>query len=375
MKRLRIVLVALHFAEYAAKLADALKATCDVMLVLYRENTTNELASDWQVGARIQLLVLDDARSLGEIVSNSRKLKLAIEQFEPDAVHYQEGIRDELVWAMVRCRRYPAVLTVHDPTPHSGADSIRMRFSRYRVYRTVVRRLCTAAIAHGSALVLELEKDQPHLKGRVFAIPHGPLGEECTVVRRSPPPPGIRLLFFGRINEYKGLPYFVEAVVDLRRRGYDVVGVVAGRGTDLERHRARMVDAGCFEVLDKYIPATEVPPLFVDARAVVLPYIDGTQSGVAAMALGYGKPVVATRVGSIPELVRDGINGLLVAPRDQDALNEALRKIVIDDELCASLGSGARTLQTGELSWANIASSTELVYRRAIESRQRESGR
>ena len=123
--------------------------------------------------------------------------------------------------------------------------------------------------------------------------------------------------------------------------------------------------AGCFEVRDRYIAAAEVDRLFIDAHAVVLPYTDGTQSGVAALALGYARPVLATAVGAIPELVREGINGLLVPPADAAALYAAGKALVTDAALRQRLSEGAMALAAGELSWAAIAESTEGWYAQA----------
>ena len=106
-----------------------------------------------------------------------------------------------------------------------------------------------------------------------------------------------------------------------------------------------MESAGCFEILDRYIPPEEISELFLESFAVILPYLDGTQSGVAAMALGFGRPVVATAVGSIPELVRNEENGLLVPPSDAVALTEAIERLLTDKDLWEQLAAGARRLK------------------------------
>lgn len=217
------------------------------------------------------------------------------------------------------------------------------------------------AIVHGAMLAKALEKECPWLVGKVQAIPHGPLGS-AEDQGTTNLPHDLRLLFFGRIHKYKGLAHFVDAVASLRRDGLPVIGVVAGTGSDLDLHRETMRTAECFEILDQYIPANQVPSLFQQARIVVLPYEDGTQSGVAALALGYARPVVATSVGSIPELVRDRVNGLLVPPNDAVALRNAIRSLLLNDKLWSKLVQGAATLRDGELSWTAIASKTLVAY-------------
>jgi glycosyltransferase involved in cell wall biosynthesis len=123
-----------------------------------------------------------------------------------------------------------------------------------------------------------------------------------------------------------------------------------------------MEEAGCFEILDRYIGAEEIPNLFLDSFAVVLPYVEGTQSGVAAMALGFARPVIASAVGSIPELVRSGENGLLVPPSDSIALSDAIETLLTDGQLWERLAAGASELRDGDLSWRSIADKTIDVY-------------
>lgn len=362
--RPRVALIALHFAEYSANLAEALAADADVLLVLYRSNADNELGVGWEKSLnhpQLQVLVLERPHTPLAIVKNIFQLVSTLNGFAPSVIHYQEGNRDELLFSLPFFRSLPKVVTVHDPAPHSGVDAARHRYSRIRLYGFLMRRSADAAVVHGKLLATELERVCPWFAGKIAVIAHGPLGLRHAS-RLSQRPSGMRLLFFGRIHKYKGLGHFVAAVIRLHREGLAVVGVVAGAGSDLDEHRAAMAAAGCFEVLEGYIPSADVPKLFREARAVVLPYIDGTQSGVAAMALGFGCPVIATAVGSIPELVRNGQNGLLVAPADTAALTDAIRSVVLDDDLWDHLAQGGLDLREGELAWRSLGAQTLKVY-------------
>ncbi|MEP6877800.1 MAG: glycosyltransferase family 4 protein [Nitrosospira sp.] len=370
--RPRVALVALHFAEYATHLAMALAEKMDVLLVLYRDNAQSELGSNWTDRIKhssLTLLVMERPRSVFLIIRNTRRLVSAIKEFRPDVIHYQENPRDELILGLLLLSAIPTILTIHDPSPHSGVDTRRLRFSRFRLYRPLFRNAADIAITHGNLLANELVKVCPRFKGRVHAVPHGPLGSRVSSEATTRCAGEIRLLFFGRIHEYKGLRYFIDSVIILRNKGYPVIGVVAGRGSDLEPNRQRMEEEGCFEILERYISSEEIPNLFLDSCVVILPYIDGTQSGVAAMALAYARPVVASRVGSIPELVRHNENGLLVPPCDAMALAEAIEHVITDNELWERLAMGARMLRNGELSWNSIADTTIRIYNSVVEMR------
>jgi len=369
---MRILLLALHFAEYAASLARALAETGhEVSLAIYRSNAIAELGPaypDDLSAARVQVLSLDRPKTLPAALRNAQRIVRFYRQFRPDVVHAQETGRDEVAAALPFLLRRPFVLTVHDPAPHSGLDARRLRFARGRVYQSLQRRACAAAITHGETLRRSLVELTGMPEAKVFVIPHGPLGGSANLGQGEPGSGSCRLLFFGRVHAYKGLDAFIDAVKALRLKGCDVRGVVAGRGSDLDRHRTALSDQTAFELRDYYIPPTEVASLFSEAYAVVLPYRDGTQSGVAAMALGYGVPVVATAVGSIPEFVRDGVNGLLVQPGDHVALCDALARLVSDRPLRTRLHRGALELRDGCFSWASIAEKTLHVYQHTVQS-------
>jgi starch synthase len=360
----RVVLIALHFAEYATHLALALSGKWNVLLCVYQTNADNELGEDWPerfINNDVSVVAIENPHSIIAVIKNTAKIISVIAKFKPNVIHFQEGIRDEIIFMLPFFWSVPKVLTVHDPSPHSGTDAKRLLFSRHRLYRYFLRRSVDIVITHGDLMSTLLEKECPWLEGRVKQVPHGPLGAGCPLEIDSKSD-SLRLLFFGRINEYKGLRYFVEAVIRLREEGLPVTGVVAGRGNDLERHRSRMESTGYFEILDWYIPCVDISKLFLNARAVILPYTEGTQSGVAAMALFFCRPVVASAVGSIPELVRHNENGLLVPPTEVEALVQAIRSVITDKILWGNLSAGARRLRDTELSWESISVKTGLIY-------------
>ncbi|HHN94447.1 MAG TPA: glycosyltransferase, partial [Anaerolineae bacterium] len=138
--------------------------------------------------------------------------------------------------------------------------------------------------------------------------------------------------------------------------------VIAGRGESLARYRRMMVHPERFEVRDEYIPRADVPRLFQEAALVALPYVEASQSAVVPLAYAFGKPVVASAVGGLPEMVEDGQDGLLVPPRDSDRLAAAIVALLRDDERRRRMQAHIRLKVAGELSWDSIARSTLRVY-------------
>jgi len=365
---MRVAFLALHFAEYSAHLCRALAEQHDVLLLLYEDNARNELGArlaEEFCHPRLRIVQLRRPTGLTRVLTNARAIVSQVRSFAPDVVHMQEELRDELMLALPFLARYPLIMTIHDPINHSGQDAKRLRFSRFRLYRAIVRGRVDRVIAHGRTLVKAVEAGTPHLRGRVDSIPHGPLGPTGDLPPPSPPPVH-NFLFFGRIHEYKGLRYFVEAIQRMHRAGASVRGVIAGRGSDLKANLSVIAQTPSLFVVDeRYIDESEVRRLFRETTAAVIPYVDGTQSGVAAMAIGSGKPVVGSNVGSIPELVRHGINGLLVSPRDVEQLVKAM-SVLLDADQWTALACGACMLRSGELSWRSIAITTSSAYRAAM---------
>lgn len=356
---MRIALIAFHFAEYAYRLAYALAERHDVLLLLDHANSARELSTDAEYSApRLRIEAYPDyGLKNPRFLRNAWHIVRAVRRFSPDVVHFQEAPRDYLFAALPGLRRYPWVLTIHDHMPHSGRDAHDRR--RIVFYRKVMRRKADAVIVHGERIQNTLQMLMPFVK-RSFAIPHGILGGNTTSASR-PWEPG-NLLFFGRIEQYKGLACLIDAVAILQSKGVSVKVVIAGTGDDLDRHRQRIVGNPVFELREGFIPHTEIPGLFGRANAVVLPYTDATQSGVAAMAMRFGRPVIASDVGSIGEVVNHGANGLLVQPRDAGELAQAIEALVSDPLLSARLAEGALRTAREQLSWTAIAHKTAQVY-------------
>jgi len=368
----RICMLALHFAEYTSKLVRALSAHGPVLVVIYADTAVMDFGEDYApafAAEGVTLVALPKPRGVADVLRNTRRIVRAVKDFQPTVIHVQEALRDELPLSLPFLPAVPLVLTIHDPEPHSGQEARSFRFSRMRVYRWLVRKRADEAVVHGQVLVGIVEQHWPHLAGHVHVLANGPHGEMPAEAEQRAPDSG-QLLFFGRVYEYKGLGHFVRLVKSLHRAGVRMTGVVAGKGPDLAPYRDEMVAAGCFDVRDGHIPVSEVDALFRSCRVVVLPYTDATQSGVASLALGYCKPVVAHAVGAIPELVRDGVNGFLVEAGDAAGLQAAVTRVLNDDALYLHLSAGAKQLRDGELSWRVVAEGCMEIYRGAVERRR-----
>ncbi|MDR1376545.1 MAG: glycosyltransferase [Synergistaceae bacterium] len=144
-------------------------------------------------------------------------------------------------------------------------------------------------------------------------------------------------LFFGFIREYKGLKTLISAMPEIASSLPGCKLLIVG-DFDSRQSRDEYMDLlennGCRKnilLTDRYVPNDEVEKYFAACDLVVLPYDSATQSGIAQIAYGFEKPVVATDVGGLGEVVIDGKTGCVVPPKDPHSLASAVIKFFTEN--------------------------------------------
>jgi glycosyltransferase involved in cell wall biosynthesis len=176
------------------------------------------------------------------------------------------------------------------------------------------------------------------------------------------------LLFFGRIWPYKGLNYLLEAMPLIAEKIPQVKLIIAGKGESLQQYLSNGYDQSHLEIINDFIPLTDVAGLFQRSALSILPYIEASQSGVANLSYGMGVPVVASNIGGLGELVNSGKDGLLVPAGDVQALADAIICLLSDIPLQEKMRAAALERCQQDLNWSNIAAQTLQVYEQAIAS-------
>jgi len=118
----------------------------------------------------------------------------------------------------------------------------------------------------------------------------------------------------------------------------------------------------------RHIADEEVPAIFGACDLVVLPYRQVAMSGVLHLAYTFGKPVVASNVGSMAEVIRSGETGYLVDSADPSGLAEAMGRVVGSAEACEEMGRAARRM-ADEFSWESVARRLTEVYDKVLMGR------
>ncbi|MBA7511768.1 Alpha-maltose-1-phosphate synthase [subsurface metagenome] len=365
---MRIVLYAFDHIEYTIQLAEALSRLEEVMLMLPQHK------ADWFVEILGDDLNMESYRQ-PRLRYPTNLLTLygiikKINSFNPDIVHLQgEHPWLNLTLPFLR-RRYPLVITVHDVVLHVGDTKSRKIPSFVHKLST---RYADEIIVHGEKLKKQMMEKSNKLVNNVHVLPRGVNSIYKRFLKNEVREEDNLILFFGRIWEYKGLQYLIEAEPLITEKVPTAKIVIAGTGEDFRKYTRMMVHKEKFIVHNRLIPSSMVGQLFQKASVVVVPYIEASQSGIVPLAYAFKKPVVVTDVGSIPEVVDNGKTGYIVPPKDPEKLAEAIIDLLRDKEKRREMGENGYKKTEEELSWDNIAVKTIEVYKKALSDRCKSS--
>ena len=177
------------------------------------------------------------------------------------------------------------------------------------------------------------------------------------------------VLFVGLLVPVKGLDVLLDAMALIPEER--LLCVLVGDGPMKPELQARAQQSGLGERLlfAGQQPTRQVPVWLSAADVLVLPSRSEGRPNVVLEAQGCGLPVVATRVGGVPELIRDGEDGLLVPGEDPQALAAALVHLLADEDRRRALGRAARTrVESSGLTWEASARQVQAVYRELLQA-------
>jgi len=269
------------------------------------------------------------------------------------------------VMGLFRLRGRKIVVTVHNVRSHEHHALARW-MSR------LVLSLADRFIVHTQRNVRVLRKTSGIQVERIRVIPHGVMGvlaqgprlESTARQRLGLPAEGRTVLSFGAIRDYKGVDVLLDAAARLLGDLPDLKVMIVGRlWGDWEKYQERIrrhgLEEHVFLHLD-YVPAAEVPGYFEAADLVVLPYRRfHAQSGVGMAALAFGKPLLVSDVGGLPDLLGDP--GQALPPGDARALAEGIRRAFTEPGLLARMRADSLR-QAEKFQWDTIAQQTLDLY-------------
>jgi glycosyltransferase involved in cell wall biosynthesis len=288
-----------------------------------------------------------------------QKLSKKIRKFNPDILHLQgDGVWESVLLRMLS--ELPLINTVHDPVKHIDQRNLL----NLALQRDTIRR-ARGWVTHSEGLKDIFLKHFRADPARVLVHPIGIYDYYTHFIPRDAQREKT-ILFFGELRRNKGCDILLRAFKSLELPGWSMI--VAGLGKGLDDERALMVYLG--ERLDfrpGFIQDAETADLFSRAGIVALPYRHGSQSGVLAIAAAFGCPVLATRTGSLPELVQHCKQVFFVEPENETDLRQGLLALALDKSLRAELGRGLNKQAQAAWNWKGIAERSMAFYEHILD--------
>jgi glycosyltransferase involved in cell wall biosynthesis len=311
-------------------------------------------------------------RNMALAVSQYIRFLSALHRFRPRIVHLHTSqgvawLKDTffvLVGKLCRCR---IVLHVH------AADFDELYANNARLVQCYTRRVMGLADA-----VIAVSAEWRRRLAQIVPIERVSTFRNCIMVDAVVPPfsyrstNGPKALFLGSIGPRKGAFDLLEAMGRLKSNGTTLYLWVAGyeeRDGDLERALTRVRELQLADMcqLVGTVRGERKNQLLSEASLFVLPsYNEGLPMAILE-ALAAGLAIIATPVGGIPELVKDGYNGFLVSPGDLDALSEKLGTLASDPQLRGLMGQRSREIAEQKLNVNSYVGRLVALYESLVD--------
>ncbi|MEY8200436.1 MAG: glycosyltransferase [Colwellia sp.] len=280
---------------------------------------------------------------------------------------FQYGALELFTCMTLRLFGLSIIATIHDVESFSsGKVSF---FQRY------VLSACSHFIVHNAFSKSELEDTLSlvRLVRPINVIPHGNYksfvqsrDKESSRLALGLPANCDVLLFFGQIKEVKGLDILLDAFAKVKSKKRNVVLVIAGKTwkTDFIKYEKKIQSLGLeSDVVThiRYIPDQDVGNYYSASDIVLLPYKKIYQSGVLLMAMSYAKPVIASDLPPMQEIIIDGENGFLFESENSGSFADVILRALSSN--LASVGNSANNTMEGDFSWESVAKKHIEVYK------------
>jgi glycogen(starch) synthase len=310
-------------------------------------------------------IVEHDVERITQVRQRVAALKRA---FEPDLVHhYLIGPSTLFLRYTANVHPAPLLVTLHR---RFGGHEPHLPIDRDTLSRSTL--LSADWVVACSATVLsEARRLVPQISPVSSAIPNA---IECAPVDQEPLPiHSPRLLCVGRLVRVKGFDLALRALAALVDRFPRARLIVAGDGAERAALQEQAATLGVADAVDfrGWVEPNDVPALNNTATMLLMPSRDEGLPLVALQASQMARPVVATRVAGVPEVVVDGETGVLVEPEDSVALARAIAFLLDHPQAARRMGEAARKRARDVFGWERHVDAYDALYRRLNSSGSR----
>ena len=291
-----------------------------------------------------------------------RKVANLINSYNPDIV-YSSCIFP--FWTLcnnkIECKN--KVLGIHDVSLHSYKFSLAKHWTQYNKERWIRRfeNIFTFSINQHNLL-----KEKFHKESSMVGMSYKYFGNSN--LEPQPIQQGVKILFFGRIDKYKGLDLLIQTLEELKLQGVKNLNLtIAGKGNSWEDCKGLIKSPELYNLKIRFIDNSEIPDLMSSHHFLVLPYRNATQSGPLVTALGYNIPVIAPDFGCFSDTLNNEASVLY----QQGNLIEALRIVSKMDEVDYLRKRNAMNSLRENYSEEKIANNYILAYKKILNEGKR----
>lgn len=283
----------------------------------------------------------------------SYKIHQYITKINPDVIILDNYMLTYFL-SILRYRK-KMMMVVHDPFLHSGENFLIDRYLR-KIYFKLIDFKILLNESQRDDFIKHYNQDKTKIFTSFLSI-YEYLA--CFKTGKKPDVAQFNVLFFGRISPYKGIKYLLDAFIILvkEKKYLDITLTIAGSGNfDFEIEEYKKYPQ--ITILNNYIDPEVLADLINQSSVVVCPYTDATQSGVVMSSYAFKKPVIATNVGGLPEMVENKKTGLIIEPQSSQAIYEAIVELYNNKILLQEMSENIeKTYFSGEKSWNASAES------------------
>jgi glycosyltransferase involved in cell wall biosynthesis len=356
-------------------LVPALAERDDVDCVTVLRFHNGDAATDYRrEGPKVEVFYLRSQgrlRTISRSFLDVRKARRLAAQLNPDVVHGQEiGVYGDIA---MRCSPNCAVtvhgITLADASADALDDSSLSGRLRDKLIRNLERRVLRRAKVVISISKYDADMLDVPIQGTRVSIPNATAPEFFALAPSGPTEP--RLLFAGVFTPRKNPAGLVDAFARVRMTVPEARLSLIGPQPDANYAklvRDRVTDLGLQDSVDivDQVDNERLRHEIATARAVVLFSRQETLPTIIAQAMAAGKPVLASRVGGVPEMVGDCETGFLVESDDEATLADRMAKLLVDQDLSLRLGQRGHEVALERFTAAAVAEMTVEAYRKAM---------
>lgn len=290
---------------------------------------------------------------------------------KPQIVHYN-WIRlpkmDYLFIRYLKSKNIKVIYTAHNFLPHNSED--RFFKDYFKIYKSIDI-IITLTEYVKNLIVQKMGVSEE----KIIVVPHVNYAPIVQFYCKNPNVKEAKknveqktILFFGSISPYKGLDILIRSFKRVKESYPNCILKICGNSSeDFSKYNNLIenleIDNDSIKLDIRFITMRESIEILKEADLVVLPYKNSSQSGVIPFANTLGVPVVATRVGGIPEMIKEGVSGYCIKPDDPDSLAEKIVELLQNPQKLYNLKQGAYEASEEIFSSRLIIDSFRTIYK------------